>query len=296
MKLNKRIFASAALSVSLVAPAVAPVALADEAPTHTKCEQRFQKGADFNGTPEIIVAAHLNKNCGLSPEEIGKLSPEEVKTVAKELKDSKGRPALTEAQINNVKQPNSFVVKPYLDGLANKPKKEQGSDEQSVEKKTSILANDIAAGEREVTGQAFVVGADKQSVKAIFPGGKEATVELGDGIVLEEGLRLVEFTIAVPEGVELKADDQVSFVTVPSNGKSTTIMVGAAEEADSNEESAPDDAVGSSKIGKVFGVIAGLGGLAALVAGATHWLNQNQDFAHFLQPLRDFLAQFNIKF
>lgn len=38
MKLNKRIFASAALSVSLVAPAVAPVALADEAPTHTNCE------------------------------------------------------------------------------------------------------------------------------------------------------------------------------------------------------------------------------------------------------------------
>lgn len=118
MKLNKRIFASAALSVSLVAPAVAPVALADEAPTHTNCEQRFQKGADFDGPPELIVAAHLNKNCGLSPEEIGKLSPEEVKTVAKELKDNKGNAALTEAQIDNVKQPKSFVVKSYLDGLA----------------------------------------------------------------------------------------------------------------------------------------------------------------------------------
>nr|WP_278722817.1 hypothetical protein [Corynebacterium accolens] len=139
MKLNKRIFASAALSVSLVAPAVAPVALADEAPTHTNCEQRFQKGADFDGPPELIVAAHLNKNCGLSPEEIGKLSPEEVKTVAKELKDNKGNAALTEAQIDNVKQPKSFVVKSYLDGLANEPSKAQGSDAQSVEKKTSII-------------------------------------------------------------------------------------------------------------------------------------------------------------
>lgn len=106
----------------------------------------------------------------------------------------------------------------------------------------------------------------------------------------------MEFTIAVPEGVELKADDQVSFVTVPSNGKSTTVMVGATEEADSDEENTPDDAVGGSKFGKVFSVIAGLGGLAALVAGATHWLNQNQDSVHFLQPLCDFLAQFNIKF
>lgn len=106
----------------------------------------------------------------------------------------------------------------------------------------------------------------------------------------------MEFTIAVPEAVELKADDQVSFVTVPSNGKSTTVMVGATEEADSDEENTPDDAVVGSKFGKVFSVIAGLGGLAALVAGATHWLNQNQDFVHFLHPLCDFLAQFNIKF
>lgn len=132
----------------------------------------------------------------------------------------------------------------------------------------------------------------------------------------------VPFEIEVPEAVQLKAGDEVFVTPIPNvanpetgEGNGQNIVVKAAdkveepgENSDNNSVETPakpsvpsndgasDGAEGSSKFGKVFGVIAGLGGLAALVAGATHWLNQNQDFAHFLQPLRDFLAQFNIKF
>lgn len=45
-----------------------------------------------------------------------------------------------------------------------------------------------------------------------------------------------------------------------------------------------------------LGVIAGLSGLAALVAGVAKIFNQNSGLSQLLQPLRNFLAQFNIKF
>ncbi|MHC9561732.1 hypothetical protein ACQX4L_05230 [Corynebacterium diphtheriae] len=45
-----------------------------------------------------------------------------------------------------------------------------------------------------------------------------------------------------------------------------------------------------------LGVIAGLSGLAALAAGVAKIFNQNSGLSQLLQPLRNFLAQFNIKF
>ncbi|AWR15867.1 hypothetical protein CIP107577_01140 [Corynebacterium diphtheriae] len=53
---------------------------------------------------------------------------------------------------------------------------------------------------------------------------------------------------------------------------------------------------GSSNFGNIFGVIAGLNGLAAVVAGVSKIFNQNSGLSQLLQPLRNFLAQFNIKF
>ncbi|MFA1531547.1 hypothetical protein ACDL65_05665 [Corynebacterium belfantii] len=53
---------------------------------------------------------------------------------------------------------------------------------------------------------------------------------------------------------------------------------------------------GSSNFGNIFGVIAGLCGLAAVVAGVAKIFNQNSGLSQLLQPLRNFLAQFNIKF
>ena len=80
MNFNKRVLAAAALSVSLVVPTVAPVAQAAE---HLGCEQAFQLKQDFDGTASIVVAQHLSKNCGLSADEISKLSVDELKKVLK---------------------------------------------------------------------------------------------------------------------------------------------------------------------------------------------------------------------
>ena len=53
---------------------------------------------------------------------------------------------------------------------------------------------------------------------------------------------------------------------------------------------------GSSNIGDFFKTLAAIGGVVGVVSGVVKLFTQGFNGAHFLQPLRDFLAQFNIKF
>ena len=53
---------------------------------------------------------------------------------------------------------------------------------------------------------------------------------------------------------------------------------------------------GSSNIGDFFKTLAALGGVAGIVSGIVNLFSQGSSGANFLQPLRDFLAQFNSKF
>ncbi|CAM2734279.1 hypothetical protein COPR103792_00305 [Corynebacterium propinquum] len=53
---------------------------------------------------------------------------------------------------------------------------------------------------------------------------------------------------------------------------------------------------GSSNIGDFFKTVAAIGGVVGVVSGVVKLFTQGFNGAHFLQPLRDFLAQFNIKF
>lgn len=161
MKLTKRIFASAALSVALVAPAVAPVAGAAEGEGKldlSQCEQRFKKGADFDyKQTDLIIAAYLTKNCNLSLEEISKLTPKELKEFAKGLEDSKGQPALTKEQIEGItKAPNPHEVGPLLKKDESKPaadSNDQGDAAQEEEQFiVSANVHDIKAGDKKVTG------------------------------------------------------------------------------------------------------------------------------------------------
>ncbi|VEH73253.1 hypothetical protein [Corynebacterium segmentosum] len=118
MKLNKRVLASATLSVSLVVPAVAPVAWADA--THVACEQSFRAGSDFDGDANAKVAEHLKRNCHLTAEQISKLSIEDLKSVAKELKRADGTLAisveeieqLTTGQVNSEAQKIKLLMRP----------------------------------------------------------------------------------------------------------------------------------------------------------------------------------------
>ncbi|WP_234914490.1 intracellular motility protein A [Corynebacterium belfantii] len=73
MKLNKRVIASAALSVSLATSAVAPpVAWADE--KQVNCPQKFRVGSDFNGDVNTKVGKHLQRDCKFPTDQISRLS------------------------------------------------------------------------------------------------------------------------------------------------------------------------------------------------------------------------------
>ncbi|CAB0814242.1 hypothetical protein FRC0290_00981 [Corynebacterium diphtheriae] len=72
MKRNKRVIASAALSVSLATSGVAPVAWADE--MHVKCPQEFHGGSDFDGDVNAKVEEHLQRNCELTTDQISRHS------------------------------------------------------------------------------------------------------------------------------------------------------------------------------------------------------------------------------
>ena len=79
MKLNKRVLASAALSVSLATSAVAPVAWADDDAPHLRCEQNFRVGSDFDADVNGNVAEHLKRNCKMTAEQISKLNIEDLR-------------------------------------------------------------------------------------------------------------------------------------------------------------------------------------------------------------------------
>lgn len=304
MNFNKRVLAAAALSVSLVVPTVAPVAQAAE---HLDCEQAFQVKQDFDGTAAIVVAQHLRKNCGLSVDQISELSVAELKKVAQELKDKDGNP-LSEEKINGI---NKAEVSGAAKDAAEKDEKEAASQNAEVEAEQFTVApqvNDIKAGDKEVTGTVRLYPSEKNyEFAATFPGG--AVEKIAVKAPAEDAT--VDFKIAVPQGVELKAGDEVFVTPVPNTanpqtgeGPGQTIVVKPADVADNGQGNNDDEgkkkpgndlsSKGSSDAGKAIAAFAGLGGLAALVAGVAHLVNQNLGGVPFLQPIREFLAQFNI--
>ncbi|WP_306515247.1 hypothetical protein [Corynebacterium sp.] len=316
MKFNKRILAAAAVSVSLVAPTVAPVAQA--ADSHQNCEQRFVSGLDFNSQPAIAVAQHLEKNCGLTKEQISQLSVDELKSVAKELKNKNDEAVFTDEEISTLDaaQVNQAIAPAPGANEAGQAGGQDNADGDAADQQmiVSPQVNDITAGDKKVTGTVRLYpSAKKYEFAATFPGGQVAKTQLDAPAVAAT----VNFEIAVPEGVELKAGDEVFVTPVPNvaipgtnegPGKNVTVKPAAApggedniveggKEHDQNEKPAvePKEPKGSSDFGKGAAALAGLGGLAALVAGIVHLVSHHAGGAHFLQPVRDFLAQFNIK-
>ena len=198
MKLNKRVLASVALSVSLATSAVAPVAWADDDAPHLRCEQNFRVGSDFDADVNGNVAEHLKRNCKMTAEQISKLNIEDLKSVAKELRKADG----------------SLAIGP-----------------KEIDQLTTAKVN-------------YEAEINEAADKAEEPGGNPG------------------------------ADEKLPKPPTPGGGSGES----------------------SSNFGNIFGVISGLAGLATLVAGIAKIFNQNLGLVRLLQPLRDFLAQFNIKF
>lgn len=211
MKLNKRVLASATLSVSLVVPAVAPVASATD--THVNCEQNFRAGRDFDGDANGKVAEHLQRNCNLSAEQISKLSLDELKSVAKELKKADGTPAIGVEEIEQLTtgQVNSEAENNKAADEADEPGETQGNgaggEQQSVD---TLTVNAVKAGAKSVTGWVFLLPGQKKTINVTFPNFRTETtqVQLEDKSG-EEGKPSVAgyapFEVAVPEGTQLEA-------------------------------------------------------------------------------------------
>lgn len=69
-----------------------------------------------------------------------------------------------------------------------------------------------------------------------------------------------------------------------------------APEGEQKPEINKDMLQGSSTVGDLFKILAALGGVAGLISGVVKLLTLGSGSANFLQPLRGFLSQFNIRF
>lgn len=69
-----------------------------------------------------------------------------------------------------------------------------------------------------------------------------------------------------------------------------------APEGEQKPEIDKDMLQGSSTVGDLFKILAALGGVAGLISGVVKLLTLGAGSTNFLQPLRGFLSQFNIRF
>lgn len=315
MKLNKRVLASVALSVSLVTTAVTPVAWA--ADEHLTCAQNFQAGIDIDAAINVNIAKHLQRNCNWSGDQISLLNVEELREVAKQLLSADGTRLHSEEALNHVLPSWVAGVVYYNNALSGDGGMGPAGDEQQPG--ASLMVNDAKVGDKEVTGSLFVLPGQIKKIWIAFPNFKILELQLQGNSSKGE---VISFKFDVPQGVELKANDEISVfpiyydygvdkpvkVVVKSAGNGNDGAPGGGDGQNppmppGDNENPPkppvpggDAGESSSDLGSIFGVVAGLAGLAAVVASVAKIFNHSLGLVRFLQPLRDLLAQFNIKF
>lgn len=320
MKRNKRVIASAALSVSLATSGVAPVAWADE--MHVKCPQEFHGGSDFGGDVNAKVEEHLQRNCELTTDQISRFSIRDEEFGETTGAGTGGEQQSEPLKVNEVKAGDKKITgSAFL--LPGQTKTVRVTFKNFLTQTQDLQLNQSSAESDDT------------------PRGE-----------------YVPFEIGVPDSVELKAGDWILFNLQPSNdgeNKNIKVYVKPADNgAESHPEQTPgggndqapgpgagdrqgkperpgaddgqgkperpgagdkpgaphvpdekpdkpsvpgaDDNPGTGKgslsFGSIFGVIAGLGGVVALVMGVVKFFNQNSDVARFLQPLRNFFSLF----
>ena len=324
MKLNKRVLASVALSVSLVGAAVTPVAWAADG--HRSCAQNFQDGidADIN----LVVAKHLRRNCNLSVEQISVLSVDAMKEVAREFKKD-GAPLYAEEQLKGLSPQNVVNLARGIDTPAGD--NSNGPTDGEQQSGPALSVKEVKAGDTVITGSVYLLPGEQKIIQAQFPSRIVKTKvvrfskESGEAGETAKG-KVVTFNIDVPDEIQLKANDEVTVSRLIDNSQEATNkdrpVTVIVKPADNGNDEAPgggdgqnppmppgdnenppkppapggDAGESSSDLGSIFGVIAGLAGLAAVVASVAKIFNHSLGLVRFLQPVRDFLAQFNIKF
>lgn len=301
MKLNKRVLASAAISASFMATAVTPVAWA--AGEHLNCVQNFRAGVDADINTN--VAEHLRRNCKLSVDQIIRLNVEDMKQVAREFKKD-GTPLYSEEELNRLSP--SYVVALAKDIDVSSGDTGKGPADSEQQSGPPLSVNDVKAGDREVTGSVYLLPGQQKTIQAHFPSRIVSAKVLksdekpGEGGKTAEG-KVVTFKFGVPEEIQLNAGDEIMVTRFLAAAEEATnkdvpvkVIVKPAESGKSPGDGVPGSGGGSSNFGNIFGGIGGFASLAAVMAGVAKIFNQHSSLGRLLQPLRDLLAQFNIKF
>ncbi|WP_410494810.1 intracellular motility protein A [Corynebacterium belfantii] len=210
MKLNKRVLASAALSVSLATSAVAPPPVAWAEEMHVKCPQNFRVGSDFDGDVNAKVGKHLQRDCKFPADQISRLSIRD-----EEFGETTGTGT--------------------------------GGDQQS---EPLLEVNDVKAGDRNVTGSVFLRPGQKKTVQVIFPNALTPTQELqfdqssAESDDASRG-KSVPFTIGVPLGLELHPGNKIGVTARYDNygGEDIRVTV-VVKPADNGNGKAPGGGAG----------------------------------------------------
>ncbi|WP_234914533.1 intracellular motility protein A [Corynebacterium belfantii] len=198
MKLNKRVIASAALSVSLATSAVAPppVAWADE--KHVNCPQKFRAGSDFDGDVNAKVEKHLQRDCELTADQVSRLSIE-----------TKNSAKLREPGLVTNSTESRLKV----------------NDVKVGDKKITGLVF-LLPGEQATVQVTFLTTIRTLTQELRFD---QSSAESDD----TSGGKFVPFTISVPSELELRLGDEIS-VTLPyytgkSKPKPVKVVVKSAD-------------------------------------------------------------------
>ncbi|MCG7230617.1 GA module-containing protein [Corynebacterium propinquum] len=219
MKLNKRTFAVAALSVSLVVPTISPAAHAQE--KHLNCSNGVEKGVDFDAeTVEAHVAEYLQRSCKLTGFEIGNLSDSELRAVARELgyDDSALNIGFLRAMLASKDSPT-------------------GAEEDL--QWATITVDEAKAGAKKISGRVHLpAGQDQQKISVTFL----PRVHTEHTLVSRQNADnagWVNFELAVPESLVLNAGDMILAGIVPADHpkQKKTILVMPSE---SPEDMMPD--------------------------------------------------------
>lgn len=289
MKRNKRVIASAALSVSLATSGVAPVAWADE--MHVKCPQ-FRGGSDFDGDVNAKVEEHLQRNCELITDKISRFSIRDEEFGETTEAGTGGEQQSEPLKVNTVKARDRQVTGSAF--LRPGQKKTVQVIFPNALAPTQDLQLDQLSAESDDTSRGEYVPfeirvPDSVALKAgdrIFFSLRDYSRDPGAGNV-----KSIEVTVQpADKGAESQPEQN------PDGDNNQTPGGGAGDRQGKPEDPGAGDNSGTGKgslsFGSIFGVIAGLGGVIALVMSVVKFFNQNSDVARFLQPLRNFFSLF----
>ena len=232
MKLNKRVFASAALSASLVGTAVAPVAWASD--EHVNGTQEFGNGSDADSGLNVNGADNLQPNYEVSEDQSSQLGAEELTPVAMELPEKDNTPVSAEEELQQLlpSGADSKVV--------------AGDEEQTG---SPLMVDTVKAGARKITGSVFLLPGQKKTIQVTFPNGRVLTEDLHlEQSSVEEGKiskgKVFTFEFNVPDTVELKVGQQIPVIPIydslgPGAKKDAPVLV-SVQSADMSSEPQPE--------------------------------------------------------